>query len=225
MAELFAGTVDSIASQIRADNRLLSKSINCVFVTIPNDRDRFNSLFVTTFGLPQGTKPNKEFKKIFAMLPPTWHRESERISIPDTLVQYQLLLSETKLEQLKGQLETLCAMEVDVKSSPKPYRGNASYLQETDHLFDKGFTTRQSYMDSTTDTVYVSTNKIHRHLYNFYISGLKTCSRSCSPKTCGLERMILVEAHRQFYGVSANYSKEIFPANREYFYIDSKILL
>lgn len=42
--ELFTGAVDSIMSQIRADNRLLSESIDRAFATIGNDKDRFDSL-------------------------------------------------------------------------------------------------------------------------------------------------------------------------------------
>ena len=205
--ELFTGAVDSIMSQIRADNRLLSESIDRAFATIGNDKDRFDSLFIAAFGLPQGTKPGKDFKRTFVTGAPAWYTESERISVPDSLVHYQLLLSEVELEQLKGQLETLCALEVDVKNSGKPRKGSTKnlcrYLQETEHLSDKELAARHAETESPTDTVYVSTKKIRRHLYKFYMHGLNEC-RVCRFSRKELNRFSLARAHRRIFGLPSN---------------------
>lgn len=205
--ELFADAVDTLLSQIRADNRLLSESIDRAFATVGNDRDRFDSLFVSAFGLPQGTMPGKEFKKIFAAGPPAWYRPSERISIPDSLVHYQLLLSETELEQLKGQLEALCVLEVDVKNSGKPRKGSTKnlcrYLRENAQLSDRELAAGHADTDTPADTVYVSTKKIRRHLSEFYMHGLNEC-RVCRVNRKEMKRLTLARAHRRIFGVPSN---------------------
>ncbi len=205
--ELFAGAVDTLLSQIRADNRLLSGSIDRAFATVGNDRDRFDSLFVSAFGLPRGTMPGKDFKKIFATNLPAWYRESGRISIPGSLMQYQLLLSEPELEQLKGQLETLCALEVDVKNSGKPRKGSTKnlcrYLRENEQLSDRELAAGQAETDIPADTVYVPTKKIRRHLYRFYLKGVNEC-RVCRASRKEMKNLTLARAHRRIFGVPSN---------------------
>lgn len=205
--ELFTGAVDSIMSQIRADNRLLSESIDRAFATIGNDKDMFDTLFIASFGLPQGTKPGKKFKRIFASGSPAWYTESERVSVPDSLVDYQLLLSEVELEQLKGQLETLCRLEVDVKNSGIPRKGSTKnlcrYLQETEHLSDKELASLHAETASPVDTVYVSTRKIRRHLYKFYMHELNECC-ICRFSRKELKRFSLARAHRRIFGLPSN---------------------
>lgn len=202
--ELFAGAIDTLLSQIRADNRLLGESIDRAFATVGNDRDRFDTLFAAAFGLPQGTMPGKEFKKIFAAGPPAWYKPSEQISIPDSLLQYQLLLSEPELERLKAQLETLCAMEIDVKNSGKPRKGKTQklsrYLRKTAHLSDRELTAGQPAMQTSADTVYVSTRKIRRHLCKFYKQELS--GRRMKRKE--MKGLTLARAHRRIFGVPSN---------------------
>lgn len=84
--ELFAGAVDSIVTQIKADHQLLSESIDRAFATVGNGKDRLDSLLIATYHLPQGVKPNKEFKKIFGDVAPVWYRKTERITVPDSLM-------------------------------------------------------------------------------------------------------------------------------------------
>ena len=205
--ELFAGAVDTILSQIRADNRLLSESIDRAFATVGNDRDRFDTLFAAAFGLPQGTMPGKEFKKIFAAGPPAWYKPSEQVSIPDSLLQYQLLLSEPELEQLKAQLETLCALEADVKNSGKPRKGSTKnlcrYLRVNAQLSDRELAAGHTDTDTPADTVYVPTGKIRRHLYKFYMQGLNEC-RVCRVNRKEMKRLTLARAHHRIFGLPSN---------------------
>lgn len=206
--ELFAGAVDSIVTQIRADHRLLSESIDRAFATVGNSKDRLDSLLAASYRLPKGIRPNKEFKKIFSNATPLWYRETARISVPDSLMHYCLLLSDSELKQTKERMETLCAMEVDVKDANKPKKGKIKqlcrYLKEMVHPDNKvAESTPSANSESRRDTVYVSTRKIRRHLYRFYMSELRGC-RICKVKRKEIRRYPLSYAHTQIFGVPAN---------------------
>lgn len=206
--ELFGGAVDSIVTQIRADHRLLCESIDRAFTTVGNSKDRLDSLLVATYQLPRGTRPNKEFKKMFSKAAPLWYRETGRISVPDSLMSYYLLLSDPEMKQTKERLETLCAMEVDVKDGTKPKKGKIKqlcrYLQDMARRDDKeAVNAPTTHPESRRDTVYVSTRKIRRHLYRFYMSELRTC-RICKIKRKEIRRYPLSYAHSQIFGVPAN---------------------
>lgn len=206
--ELFAGAVDSIVTQIKADHQLLSESIDRAFATVGNGKDRLDSLLIATYHLPQGVKPNKEFKKIFGDVAPIWYRKTERITVPDSLMRYYLLLSDPELKQTIERLETLCAIEVDVKDMNKPKKGKVKqlcrYLRERvrpDKVETLGASPANP--ESKADTVYVSTGKIRRHLYRFYMSELRNC-RICKNKRKEIRRYSLSYAHSQIFGVPAN---------------------
>lgn len=206
--ELFAGAVDSIVTQIRADHRLLSESIDRAFASVGNSKDRLDSLLIATYHLPKGMKPEREFKKMFNNATPLWYRETGRTSVPDSLMHFYLLLSDPELKQTKERLETLCAMEVDVKDATKPKKGKIKqlcrYLKERVHPDDEAaVNTPPANAENSKDTVYVSTKKIRRHLYRFYMSELRSC-RVCEIKRKEIKRYPLSYAHSQIFGVPAN---------------------
>ncbi|MCC8171537.1 MAG: type VI secretion system protein TssR, partial [Parabacteroides sp.] len=204
--ELFARAVDSLVTQIRADNRLLSESIDRAFATVGNTKNRFDSLLVKAYGLPDGIRPDKEFKKMFAGNAPIWFREMPRTTVPDSVVQYRLLLSEPELAQTKERLESLCAMEVDVKDASRPEKIKAKrlcrYLEETE-LNDEEPVVSVAQPEHRTDTVYVSTRKVRRHLYRFYLSELQNCG-VCRVKRRQIRRYPLSYVHEQIFGVPSN---------------------
>lgn len=207
--ELFAGAVDSIVTQIRADHQLLSESIDRAFASVGNSKDRLDSLLVATYHLPKGMKPETKFKKMFNNATPLWYRETGRVNVADSLMSYYLLLSDPELKQTKERLETLCAMEVDVKDATKPKKGKIKqlcrYLKERVHPDEKAVANNPSAnAESSRDTVYVSTKKIRRHLYRFYMSELRSC-RVCKIKRKEIKRYPLSFAHSQIFGVPANH--------------------
>ncbi|WP_294481539.1 type VI secretion system protein TssR domain-containing protein [uncultured Bacteroides sp.] len=207
--ELFAGAVDSIVTQIRADHQLLRESIDLAFASVGNSKDRLDSLLVATYHLPKGMKPEREFKKMFNNATPLWYRETGRVNVADSLMSYYLLLSDPELKQTKERLETLCAMEVDVKDATKPKKGKVKqlcrYLKERMHPDDEvAFNNLPANQESCRDTVYVSTKKIRRHLYRFYMSELRS-GRVCKIKRKEIKRYPLSFAHSQIFGVPANH--------------------
>ena len=207
--ELFAGAVDSIVTQIKTDHQLLSESIDRAFASVGNSKDRLDSLLVATYHLPKGIKPDREFKKMFSNATPLWYRETGRVCVADSLMSYNLLLSDLELKQAKERLETLCAMEVDVKDATKPKKGKIKqlchYLKERIHPDDEvEVNTPSTNPKSSRDTVYVSTRKIRRHLYRFYMSELRSC-RVCKIKRKEIKRYPLSFAHSQIFGVPANH--------------------
>lgn len=205
--DLFAGAVDTIVSQIQADHRLLSESIDRAYTTVGNTKDRFDTLLVKTYHLPQSMKPGKDFKKMFDGTSPIWYKEVPRVTVPDSLMRYRLLLSEPELKQMKERVETLCALEVDVKDKTKPKKGKTKklcrYLEETENDDDEENNSMQVNPGTKADTVYVSTKKVRRHLYNFYMSELRSC-KVCQLKRKEIKRYTLAFAHRQVFGVPAN---------------------
>ena len=125
-------------------------------------------------------------------------------------MRYYLLLSDPELKQTIERLETLCAIEVDVKDTNKPKKGKVKqlcrYLRERvlpDEVETIGASPANS--ESKVDTVYVSTGKIRRHLYRFYMSELRNC-RICKNKRKEIRRYSLSYAHSQIFGVPANSS-------------------
>ena len=123
-------------------------------------------------------------------------------------MRYYLLLSDPELKQTKERLETLCAIEVDVKDTNKPKKGKVKqlcrYLKErvqSDEAETTG--TPSANTESKVDTVYVSTGKIRRHLYRFYMAELRNC-RICKNKRKEIKRYSLSYAHSQIFGVPAN---------------------
>lgn len=205
--ELFAGAVDSIVTQIRTDQHVLSESIDRAFSTVGNAKDRFDRALAHEFRLPADMKPGKDFKKMFGGKSPVWYKEMPRIAVPDSSMQIRLLLSEAELKQMKERMETLCAMEVDIKDKTKPKKGKTKklcrYLEETEHPEDEALTPGQEDAGSKIDTVYVSTKKVRRHLYKFYMSELRNC-KVCRLKRKEIRRYPLSYAHRQVFGVPAN---------------------
>lgn len=205
--ELFAGAVDSIVTQIRTDQHVLSESIDRAFSTVGNTKDRFDSTLLRKFNLPSDVKPDKVFKKMFAGTSPVWYKEVSRIAVPDSLMQIHLLLSEPELNQMKERMETLCAMEVDIKDKTKPKKGKTKrlcrYLEETENREDEALTPDRENAGSKVDTVYVSTKKVRRHLYKFYMAELRNC-KVCRLKRKEVRRYPLSHAHRQVFGAPAN---------------------
>ena len=206
--ELLDGAVDTLLRQIRADNRLLSESIDRAFVTVGDTKDRFDDRFAAYGNFPQGIKPDSVFKAVFGSANPMWYSEVPRISIPDTLMCYRLMLSDDELTSLKQQLESLCRMEPDVRDAASSRKGKVKnlcrYLEETEYPIDEKDTVAvDSTVITSPDTVYVSTRKIRKHLRRFYLSELKNC-RICQKSDRQLKRLPLAEAHRQIFGVPAN---------------------
>lgn len=206
--ELLAGAVDTLLRQIRADNRLLSESIDRAFATVGDTKDRFDDRFAVYGNFPQGIKPDSVFKAVFGSANPMWYREVPRIGIPDSLMHYRLMLSDDELTSLKQQLESLCSMEPDVRDAASPRKGKVKnlcrYLEETEYPVDEKDTVAvDSMVIANPDTIYVSTRKIRKHLRRFYLSELKNC-RVCQKRDRRLKRLPLAEAHRQIFGVPAN---------------------
>lgn len=207
--ELFAGAVDSIVTQIRADHRLLSESIDCAFVSVGSSKDRLDSMLVATYHLSKGMKPEREFKKVFNNATPLWYRETGRVNIADSLMSYYLLLSDPELKQTKERMEALCAMEVDVKDVTKPKKGKIKqlcrYMKERVYPLDKATANNPPVNPgNSSDRVYVSTKKIRRHLYRFYMSELRSCG-VCKVKRKEIRCYPLSYAHTQIFGVPANH--------------------
>ncbi|WP_455593509.1 type VI secretion system protein TssR domain-containing protein [Bacteroides sp.] len=205
--ELFAGAVDSLLTQIRVDHNSLAEHIERAFSTVGNTKDRLDSTLVNKYHLPKGMKPGKEFKKMFADVAPVWYKDVPRMAVPDSLMRYHLLLSEPEQKLLKERMETLCAMEVDIKDKTKPKKGKTKklcrYLEETENRDEEESDSLQVDVASKMDTVYVSTRKVRRHLYNFYMSELRSC-KVCRLKRKEIRRYSLAFAHRQIFGVPAN---------------------
>lgn len=205
--EQFAGAVDSLLTQIRTDYNSLTERIERAFSTIGNTKDKLDGTLVSQYHLPKGIKPGKEFKKMFAEVAPVWYKDVPRMAVPDSLMRYHLLLSEPEQKLLKERMETLCAMEVDIKDKTKPKKGKTKklcrYLEETENRDDEESDSLQVDVASKMDTVYVSTRKVRRHLYNFYMSELRSC-KVCRLKRKEIRRYSLALAHRQIFGVPAN---------------------
>lgn len=207
--ELFSGAVDSIVTQIRADHQLLSESIDRAFATVGNGKDRFDSLLIAAWHLPQGIKPDKEFKKTFGNVAPVWYRKTGRITVPDSLIRYNLLLSEPELKSAEERLETLCEIEADMKDAAKRKRRKAKdlcrYLERTGNGTDGEVVGRQPEdgAEAETKPVYASTRKLRRHLYDFYMSELRNCG-VCRLKRKEIIRYSLAHAHKRIFGVPSN---------------------
>lgn len=205
--ELFAGAVDSLMTQIREDNRMLSESLDRAFATVGNTKDRYDSCLVRRFTALPGSKPGKEYREVFAGGDPMWYMPVERMEVADSLMQYRLLLSEGELASVRSCLETLCAREVDIKDINKPKKGKLKklcrYLEQMETLTDAELDSMKTQAAVRPDTTYVSTRKVRRHLYRFYLSELKNC-RVCHKRNRELKRLTLAEAHRQLFGVPAN---------------------
>lgn len=205
--EKFSAAMDSLVTQIYADNRLMSRSIDRAFATVGNDRDCYDERLVQAFGLQPDDKPTEEFRKMFYGQSPLWYRTVPRTTVPDSLMQYRLLLSAAERKQLEDRLESLCSMPVDVKDNSKPKKGRlrslCRYLAETEDLPDVADTGIASSQEVPRDTVYLSTRKVRKHLQRFYLSELKSC-RVCHPSNRELKRLTLAEAHCRIFGVPSN---------------------
>lgn len=205
--ELFAGAVDSLLTQIREDNRILAGSFDRAFATVGNTKDRYDSSLLKKFGTLPVLKPGKEFQEIFADKAPMWYMPVDRMEVADSLIRYRLFLSENELASVKQYLETLCALEVDIKDINKPKKGKLKklcrYLEQMETLTDDELEAMKTEAAHRPDTTYVSTRKIRRHLRKFYLQELKNC-RICHKKNRELKQLTLAEAHRQIFGVPAN---------------------
>lgn len=206
-AEMLSPAIDSLLTQIRADNTLLSHRIDSAFLTVGNTKDKYDTTLMRKFGLPTAAL-NKDFKKLYDGKSPVWYNSRSKVTMPNSLIQYRLLLSDPELERLKTSLEALSAKEVDVKDLSKKRvkksKDLCKYLELMEQLPDDQIQEVAATQDSVKmDTVYVSTRKVRRHLRNFYLSEVNQC-RICRKSNKQLKRSMLSQAHEQIFGAPSN---------------------
>lgn len=206
-AEMLSPVIDSLLTQIRSDNALLSHSIDRAFLTVGNTKDKYEVALIRKFGLST-TGLNQDFKQLYDGKSPVWYDARQKVTMPDSLMQYRLLLSESELERLKTSLEALSAKEVDVKDlskkRSKKSKDLCQYLEQLEQMSGNQIQEESATQDSVKmDTVYVSTRKVRRHLRNFYLSELSQC-RICRKSKKQLKRSTLSQAHEQIFGAPSN---------------------
>lgn len=116
--EVMVHAVDTFLHQVKADNRLLIESLHKAFSTVGNTRDKYEQEFRETFALADTVTINTEFKEVFNGFHPVYLTETQRTTLPDTVVQYRLLLSEAELEKHLFFLEQISAGRIE-KRDPK----------------------------------------------------------------------------------------------------------
>lgn len=206
--ELISGAMDSLLTQIRSDNMMLSGSMDRAFAAVGNSKDKYDKQFASRFSIPVGTRLSEDFKTMYDGNSPVWYTKTGRIAVLDSLMEYRLMLSEAELERTKGVLEALCAKEVDVKDNSKRKAGKfknlCTYLEEMEQMTDEQIEALSAPQDSVAiDTVYVSTRKIRKHLIRLYRSELGQC-RVCKKSTKQLGLMSLSQTHEQLFGAPSN---------------------
>lgn len=206
-AEVISPAIDSVLTQIRADNMLLSSSIENAFFTVGNTKDKYDSSLTEKLKLPT-TALNTDFKKLYDGKWPVWYDVRQRITMPDSMMQYKLMLSDMELERLKTSLEALCAKEVDVKDTSKKKsqksKNLCKYLEKMEQMTDYQMQALAAMQDSVEmNTVYVSTRKVRKHLYKLYMSELTQC-RVCRKSNRQLKQGTLSQAHEQIFGAPSN---------------------
>lgn len=108
-------SIDSFIQQIKADHQNLVKSINKAFITVGNSKDKYDASFLTHFNLTQNHKIGPNFKKSFQKTYPLWYQNYIDTMAQDSIINYQLLLSEKELENIRTIVDNIAELNVDTR--------------------------------------------------------------------------------------------------------------
>jgi hypothetical protein len=115
-------SVDSFIVQIKADQNNLIESIDKAFTTVGNSKDKYDTSFLNHFDIDKSCCLKPEFKKAFKTTYTLWYQNYADTINSDSLINYQLLLSEKELENLRNIIDEIAELNVDTKIVGKKNR-------------------------------------------------------------------------------------------------------
>lgn len=197
--DILQGAIKEFSDQVKSDNKDLINSLHKSLDGVGNQKDKYDSLFVSRFAIDPKSKLSNEFKEAFSENSPLWYNKiSGATATVDSVARYHLLLSESELEELKVFVDKLIALEVDVKGASKKGAGSSSSKKslcaddQAPYLPDINTITKLAPNDSL-PIKYASTGKIRRSLKKLLLSEMTEC-KLCKRKSRALKRYTLADA-------------------------------
>ncbi|GAF05240.1 type VI secretion system protein TssR domain-containing protein [Saccharicrinis fermentans] len=177
-------SIDSFIQQIKADHQNLVKSINKAFITVGNSKDKYDASFLTHFNLTQNHKIGPNFKKSFQKTYPLWYQNYIDTMAQDSIINYQLLLSEKELENIRTIVDNIAELNVDtrIKIVGKTKKTKTKKACDCPDEFFTNETPVYEDPENPPITKYLSTRKSRKTLKNLLLSEIYTCNY-CKTKT------------------------------------------
>ena len=215
--DILTNNVDTLIQQIRTDNQDVISNMSKAFITVGNNRAKYESLFKKQYRMDPRSTPLRKFASAFNVKPLGWSFTSGIIYLNDREnknVDYRLMLSEHEAKALKEFIGGLSLYEVDFKYKAKDRKKSQNLCNcPDDDLFIQvnmngnmsgniqTFTPEEE--DLFVNREYDNTSKIRKYLVNYYKDILKEFKIfSCKDKE--LKTMTLAEAHLRITGIPAS---------------------
>ncbi|MDR2474395.1 MAG: hypothetical protein LBD45_00920 [Bacteroidales bacterium] len=206
--EVIPAGIDTILQQVRRDNLDMTAQMLKAFNSVGNNRTRFDSLYVRSYGLDTNLIPSKKLISKFNKENPGWYLPSKTIvldSAANNRTNYSLMLSELELKEIKAFFKTLTSLEVDFKfqaKAKKTAQGKKTCNCPENDLFSDETLSVGTIAANVNDSLppeYASTRKIRKQLYKQYLTTMNYC-KYCKEKRKTLKRMSLAEVQRRITG-------------------------
>jgi hypothetical protein len=201
--EILPNYIDTLLQQIKSDNNDVLRQIGQSFNSAGNNRTKYDSLFISNFGLAASATPAKKFISSFPKTTPGWYLPSKIVVLDDSLnrkMDYRLMLSEREMKELKEFVQSLSAVEVDLKyrAEEKKQKQKKTCNCPEDDLFAELETGEYNWNDSVSQE-YASTRGVRKNIYKQYLNTIKYC-KLCKEKGKRLKSLTFAEAHRRITG-------------------------
>lgn len=201
---VLAGSIDTILRQIRTDNEDVIRHITKAFNESGNNRTKFDSLYLASYGMDRDKRPLKKALASFKETTPGWYFPSEILLLNDSAhagMNYKLLASEQEMREIKEFIEALSAIRADYK-----YQAQAKKKSDRkpcncpdDDLFFPEEEASHGQNDSFPPE-YAGTRKARKHIYTSHIQTIRD-NKLCKEKKKRLKKMTLAELQQHITGL------------------------
>ena len=198
--DILTQSIDTLIMETRQDNDAVIEHIDRAFNEFGDRFYRFTNSWTTYNGKDSLWNINRELLHRMPRNLPAWFLPSKTISIAkDDTVDYHLLLSESELKEIRTFLEDLTMYEPDFKYKGKRIKVKrcncpddnliVNEVQQDEHIYDKNG-----------DPVYFNTRSIRWHLYQSFMTRLKTSYKISTVRRCRLKYQSLAIAELEIVG-------------------------
>ncbi|WP_282036645.1 type VI secretion system protein TssR domain-containing protein [Saccharicrinis aurantiacus] len=201
--------MDSILTEVKADNIGLIESIDKAFTTVGNSKDKYEKRFINNFSLSENYKIERNFKESFQNTYPYWYKSYSDTLCADSVYQYKLLLSELEVDNLRSIYDGIADLNVDTKiiGKAKRTKGKGKAYCDCPGEYRDDFVS----LNDTSEvlrTKYKSTRKTRKAFKMNLLEGLYNCPFCKTKPSEKPNKLTLAELHELIFH-APSYSNEL----------------
>ncbi|WP_139314878.1 type VI secretion system protein TssR domain-containing protein [Saccharicrinis aurantiacus] len=202
--------MDSILTEVKADNIGLIESIDKAFITVGNSKDKYEKRFINNFSLSEKYKIERNFKESFQNTYPYWYKSYSDTLCADSVYKYKLLLSEIEVDNLRSIYDGIADLNVDTKFLGKANRTKSKGKAYCDcpGEYKDDFVTALNDTAEVIKTKYRSTRKVRKAFKMNLLEGLYNCPFCKTKASKKPNRLSLAELHELIFH-APSYSNQL----------------